>query len=76
MNFRKQTLLGSSLSPCLLYTILIYGDSSLPGTGPLSTFSFFFLNIYNFICQLYAVKTGKIYEAKTGNIKKRNTTLQ
>ena len=37
-SFYKQTLLGSSLSARLVHTIVIYGDSSLPGTGLLSTF--------------------------------------
>ena len=37
-SFYKQTLLGPSLSTRLVHTILIYGDSSLPGTGLLSTF--------------------------------------
>ena len=36
-NFNKQTLLGSSLSTHLVHITFIYGDSSLPGTGPLST---------------------------------------
>ena len=33
-NFNKQTLLGSSLSTALVHTIVIYGDSSIPGRGP------------------------------------------
>ena len=36
-NFNKQTLLGFSLSTHLVHTIFINGDSSLPGTGSLST---------------------------------------
>ena len=37
-NFNKQTLLGSSLSMHLVHTIVIHGDISLPGTGPLFAF--------------------------------------
>lgn len=77
MNFRKQTLLGSSLSPCLLYTILVYGDSSIPGTGSLSTFSFLLIHTTSFVNYLLLkLGTGKIYEAKIDNIEKRNTILQ
>lgn len=34
----KNTLLGSSLCTHPVHTIVIYGESSLPETGPLSTF--------------------------------------
>ena len=37
-SFYKQTLLGPSLSTRLVHTIVIHADSSLPGTGLLSTF--------------------------------------
>lgn len=33
-------------------------------------------NIYNCNCQLYIVRAGKIHEAKTDEIEKRNTILQ
>ena len=39
-NFNKQTLVSFSLSttPSSYYAIVVYGDSSLPGTGPPSKF--------------------------------------
>ena len=37
-NSNKQTRLDSSLSPHLVLTVVISGDSSLPGTGPRSAF--------------------------------------
>ena len=56
-NFNKQTLLGFTLSTCLVPTIVMYGDSSLPGTGPPSTFfrqlggrSRFFLSLLSLDC--------------------------
>ena len=36
-NFNKHTLLGSFLFINLVHAIVIYGNTSLPGTGPLST---------------------------------------
>ena len=46
-NFNNQSLPGSSLSITPSRTVLIYGDSTLPELGPLSTFSRCLRGIYN-----------------------------
>lgn len=40
-NFNKQTLLDSFLFINLAYSLVTYGNSSLPGTGPLLIITFF-----------------------------------